>query len=192
MVAHPSLTEVFEMIPFSKELIYPAAATFCALAGAAFDLKSRRIPNFITGPALLTGLILHGMIDGWRGLLVSLAAGLVCGVIFLVFYLAGGMGAGDVKLITAVGCLAGFSNIAYLLILTSLAGGAMAIGLAFLRGQLKQTIFNVAALASHHQQQGLTPHPELNVLNASTLRLPYGIAIAAGSSITLLLSGLQR
>ena len=68
----------------------------------------------------------------------------------------------------------------------------MAIGLAFLRGQLKQTLFNVAALASHHQQQGLTPHPELNVLNASTLRLPYGIAIAAGSSITLLLSGLQR
>ena len=180
------------MVPFSKELIYPAVATFCALTGAAFDLKSRRIPNFITGPALLTGLILHGMIDGWHGLLVSLAAGLICGVIFLVFYLAGGMGAGDVKLITAVGCLAGFSNIAYLLILTSLAGGAMAIGLAFLRGQLKQTIFNVAALASHHQQQGLTPHPELNVLNASTLRLPYGIAIAAGSSITLLLSGLQR
>jgi prepilin peptidase CpaA len=180
------------MTPFSNELIYPAAATFCALTGAAFDLRSRRIPNFITGPALLFGLILHGIIDGWRGVLVSLAAGLVCGVIFLVFYLAGAMGAGDVKLITAVGCLAGFTNIAYLLILTSIAGGVMAIALAFLRGQLKQTIFNVAALASHHTREGLTPHPELNVLNQSTLRLPYGIAIAAGASIKLLLSGLQR
>ncbi len=180
------------MTPFSNEMIYPAAATLCALTGAAFDLKSRRIPNFITGPAMLTGLILHGMIDGWHGVFVSLAAGLVCGVIFLIFYIAGGMGAGDVKLITAVGILAGFSHIAYLLILTSLAGGAMAIGLAFLRGQLKQTLFNVATLASHHQAEGLTPHPELNVQNNNTLRLPYGIAIAAGSSFTLLLSGLQR
>ena len=37
----------------------------------------------------------------------SLAAGLIGGVLFLIFYLAGGMGAGDVKLITAVGCMAG-------------------------------------------------------------------------------------
>ena len=180
------------MIAFNEQLIYPAAATLCALTGAAFDLKSRRIPNFITGPSILAGLILHGMIDGWHGMLISLAAGLVCGIVFLIFYLAGGMGAGDVKLITAVGCLAGFSNIAYLLILTSLAGGVMAIGLAFLRGQLKQTLLNVGTLATHHSEAGLKPHPELNVLNQSTLRLPYGLAIAAGSSFTLLLSGWQR
>ena len=180
------------MITFGNETIYPAAATICALTGAAFDLKSRRIPNFITGPSILCGLILHGMIDGWHGALVALAAGLTCGVIFLIFYLAGGMGAGDVKLITAVGCLAGFSHIAYLLILTSLCGGVMAIGLAFLRGQLKQTLVNVGTLAAHHGEAGLTPHPELNVRNRSTLRLPYGIAIAAGSTFTLLLSGLQR
>ncbi len=175
-----------------KEFGYLAAATLCSLLGAAFDLRSRRIPNFITGPALLTGLLLHGAFDGWRGLGTSLAAGLLCGVIFLVFYLGGGMGAGDVKLITAVGCLAGLADSPYLLILTSLAGGAMAVLLALLRGQLKQTLFNVGALASYHAQEGLTPHPELNVLNASTLRLPYGVAIFAGSAITLTLSGMQK
>jgi prepilin peptidase CpaA len=180
------------MMMFNNETIYPAAATLCALAGAAFDLKSRRIPNFITGPSILCGLILHGMIDGWHGVLIALAAGLTCGVIFLIFYLAGGMGAGDVKLITAVGCLAGFSHIASILIITSLFGGVMAVGLAFMRGQLKQTLVNVGTLAAHHGEAGLTPHPELNVKNRSTLRLPYGIAIAAGSTFTLLLSGLQR
>ncbi len=180
------------MMHVAKEFVYPTAATLCALSGAAFDLKSRRIPNLITGPALLTGLLLHGLSDGWRGFGSSLAAGLLCGFIFLVFYLGGGMGAGDVKLITAVGCLAGLTNIPYLLILTSLAGGAMAIALALLRGQLKQTLLNVGALTSYHAQKGLTPHPELNVLNASTLRLPYGVAIFAGSSIMLILSGLQR
>jgi prepilin peptidase CpaA len=175
-----------------KEIVYPAAASLVALAGAAFDLKSRRIPNFITGPALLAGLLLHFGLDGWHGLLMSLSAGLICGVIFLIFYLAGGMGAGDVKLITAVGCLAGLSNSAYLLILTSLAGGAMGIVFALMRGKLKSTLGNVASLAVHHKYQGLTPHPSLNVSNADTLRLPYGLAIAAGSCITLYLQGFQR
>jgi prepilin peptidase CpaA len=180
------------MMQFDKEFVYPAAASIAALIGAGFDIKSRRIPNFITGPAILAGLLLHLAIDGWHGLLASLAAGLICGAIFLIFYLAGGMGAGDVKLITAVGCLIGLSDSAYLLILTSLAGGAMGIGLALLRGQLKSTLFNVGTLATHHKHQGLTPHPDLNVRNAATLRLPYGLAIAAGSCITLYLQGMQR
>jgi prepilin peptidase CpaA len=180
------------MIGISKEFVYPAAATAVALAGAVTDIKSRKIPNLLTGPAILLGLALHASLDGWRGLLTSLAAGLVCGVIFLLFYLAGGMGAGDVKLITAVGCIAGLSNSAYLLILTSLAGGVMGIVFALLRGRLKETLLNVGTIASHHQQEGLTPHPDLNVMNVSTLRLPYGVAIAAGSTITFYLLGMSR
>src|ERR1700728_2080017 len=107
----------------NQELVYPIAASVCALVGAAFDVKSRRIPNKLTGPALLFGLALHLTLNGWHGLLNCLAAGLICGAVFLVFYLAGGMGAGDVKLITAVGCIAGLSCVPYLLVLTSLAGG---------------------------------------------------------------------
>jgi prepilin peptidase CpaA len=160
--------------------------------GAAFDVKSRRIPNKLTGPSLLFGMALHLTLGGWHGLLNSVAAGLICGGVFLVFYLAGGMGAGDVKLITAVGCLAGLTNTAYLLVLTALAGGVMAIGLALVRGRLKETLLNVGALASHHKNEGLTAHPELNVRNANTLRLPYGLAIAAGCTITLYLQGLPR
>lgn len=72
---------------------------------------------------------------------------LLCGVIFLIFYLSGGMGAGDVKLIAAVGCIAGLSNSVYLLVLTALAGGVMGIGMALMRGRLRETLFNVAALA---------------------------------------------
>jgi prepilin peptidase CpaA len=180
------------MIAIAKEFVYPAAATLVALIGAGFDIKSRRIPNFITGPAILAGLLLHLSLDGWRGGLTSLAAGLICGTIFLIFYLAGGMGAGDVKLIAAVGCLAGISNIAYLLILTSLAGGVMGVAFAMMRGQLKQTLFNVVALAEHHKDEGLTAHPEHNVRNPNSLRLPYGVAIAAGCTITFYLLGIQR
>jgi prepilin peptidase CpaA len=179
-------------VHLDKEFVYPAVASVCALIGAGFDLKSRRIPNVVTGPAILAGLLLHLALDGFHGLGSSLAAGLLCGVIFLIFYLAGGMGAGDVKLITAVGCLAGFASVPYLLILTALTGGVMGVAVALLHGQLKSVLKNVGELAAHHTHSGLEPHPDIHVRNASRLRLPYGVAIAAGSCITLYLQGMQR
>ncbi len=173
------------MTHLQTDLTYPATAVACALVSSVFDVKSRRIPNFITFPSILLGLAMHLALGGWKQLLSSLAAGLICGVVFLIFYIAGGMGAGDVKLITAVGCIAGMPHVAYLLVLTALSGGAMAIVLALARGRLQQTIVNVGAIASHHSQEGLQPHPDLNLSNLDTLRLPYALAIAGGSLLTL-------
>jgi len=173
------------MTPLQSELTYPATAAACALISSVFDIRSRRIPNFITMPAFLFGLALHLALGGWGQLFTALAAGIICGLVFLVFYLAGGMGAGDVKLIMAVGCIAGLSHVAYLLVLTALSGGAMAIVLAVARGRLQQTLTNVGALASHHGHEGLQPHPEINLSNSQTLRLPYALAIAGGSLLTL-------
>jgi len=173
------------MTYLQPQLTYPAAAAACALIGSVTDVKSRRIPNIITVPAFFFGLCLHLVLGGWRQMLTALAAGIICGVIFLVFFIAGGMGAGDVKLITAVGCIAGMSHIAYILVLTAITGGVMALVLALARGRLKQTLMNVGEIASHHRNQGLQPHPDLNVKNTQTLRLPYALAIAGGSVLTL-------
>ncbi len=161
------------------------AAILFALTGAVTDLLWRRIPNVLTGPAMLLGLVLHGSAGGWRECLSSFAALLICGFVFLVFYLAGGMGAGDVKFIAAEGCLLGMSNSGSLLTLTALAGGVLAIGYAWRYGRLRQTCMNVVVLVCHHCQRGLTPHPKLYVENSLTLRLPYGLAIATGSLLTL-------
>jgi prepilin peptidase CpaA len=102
------------------------------------------------------------------------------------------MGAGDVKLIAAVACIAGFGNISYLLIFTTLAGGVMGVGLALMHGQLRQTLHNVLVIVGHHRESGLTPHADLNVENSGTLRLPYGLAIAVGSMLTLCLQSAWR
>lgn len=115
---------------------------------------------------------------------LAATAGLIGGAIFLIFWIAGGMGAGDVKLITGVGCIAGTGHLAEILIATTLMGGLFAIVLATLRGRLKSTLANVGVLVMHHRKAGLQPHPELNVLNGKTLRLPYAVAIAAGCWIT--------
>lgn len=175
------------MMVLQPDFVYAACALLCALTGAAYDIKSRRVPNFLTGPALLFGLALHVSFGGWRDLASAASAALICGSIFLIFYLAGGMGAGDVKLIVAVGCVAGLPRAGHLLILTALAGGVMAVVLVLARGRVKQTLSNVGSLVAHHRAFGLQPHPDLNVSNANNLRLPYAVAIAAGSALTMCL-----
>ena len=176
MTYHPSL-----------QLAMFTVALGCGAIGAVTDLRTRRIPNLLTGPAMLIGLTLHLAIGGWKECATSLIALLVCGAVFLVFNLAGGMGAGDVKFIAAEACLLGLPNAGTLLLCTALSGGVLALGLALKSGKLRQTLQNVLVLTRHHREHGVVPHPELNVLNSNTLRLPYALAIAAGCLITLLL-----
>ncbi len=168
----------------AAQIIFACTALTCAAIGAACDLRTRRIPNLLTGSSMLAGLALHLILGGWAQLGMAAAAAAIGGGIFLVFYLAGGMGAGDVKLMAAVACLAGYHSVAELLVSTAIMGGVFAIALALVHGQLKQTAKNIVALFLHHRSAGLTPHPDLNVTNHRTLRLPYAVAIAAGCLIT--------
>lgn len=180
------------MEKLNTEFVYAACSLLCAALGAVYDVTIRRIPNAYTLPAIVFALGLHFTLGGWRQLGAAAAAGLFCGFLFTLFYLAGGMGGGDVKLITAVGCSTGLSLVGPLLILTSLAGGLMAVGLALYRRRLKETLMNMYTLAVHHGAVGLVPHAELNIGNAQTLRLPYALAIAVGSALNLGLLFAQR
>jgi prepilin peptidase CpaA len=155
----------------------------CATVGALCDIASRRVPNLLTLPAILCGLLLHLLLAGARDLLFSLAAGALCGSLFFVLYLAGGMGAGDVKLMAAMGCLSGLPQVPMLLLATALAGGVMALALALRHGRLLHTLGGMRQIVAHHGTHGLVPHPELHLGNSRTLRLPYAVAIAFGSLV---------
>lgn len=174
------------MTAHNTDVVYASCALICAATGAAIDVRTRRIPNLLTGPFILIGLLLHLALGGFSQLGLSAAAGLIAGSVFLVFHLAGGMGAGDVKLMTAVACLAGYHSVLELLVATAIMGGVFAVVLAVSRGKLKETLLNTGALFAHHRREGLKPHPSLNLENTRTLRLPYGVAIAAGCLITFL------
>jgi prepilin peptidase CpaA len=170
---------------FSTETAYALTAFLCAGLGALWDVRSRRIPNWLTGYGILAGLALHLALGGWRSLGSAALGGLVAGTVFLLFYLAGGMGAGDVKLIAAVCCLGGLGAVAGILLGTALVGGIFAVVLALVHHRLKDTFANMGRLIAHHGASGLRPHPDLNVANPRTLRLPYGLAIAAGAGSSL-------
>lgn len=177
------------------EITFVAVALVCASIGAVTDIRTRRIPNWLTLPSIFLGILLHFILSGssgaagwqwmvaWRSMGSAALATLIAGGIFMVFHVAGGMGAGDVKLMAAVGSLAGLSHIAEILVFTGLMGGIFAIVLAIAKRRLKTTLANIGVLVVHHGTAGLHPHSNLNVTNAETLRLPYGIAIAAGTAL---------
>jgi prepilin peptidase CpaA len=169
----------------NSELFFIGLAVLCACIGAFRDVRTRRIPNWLTGSSILIGLLLHSVIQGWRGLGSAALAGLIAFVVFLIFHVAGGMGAGDVKLMTAVCTLAGPAYVAEILIATALIGGVFAIIVAVSQHRMKETLVNIGVLVVHHGTSGLQPHSDINVTNAEKLRLPYGVAIAAGTGVSL-------
>jgi prepilin peptidase CpaA len=166
-------------------MTYSAAALVCALIGSGYDIREHRIPNLLTGTSIIAGLLLHGILGGWGQLGSSALAGLIGGLVFALFYRAGGMGAGDVKLMIAVGCLMGLAPLRLMLLATSLAGAIFGLAIAIYRGRLRQTLTNVASILAHHGREGLSPHPELSLANAQTLRLPFALPIAVGCAAAL-------
>jgi prepilin peptidase CpaA len=173
-----------------QQLIFIGGALLCAGIGSVHDVRERRIPNRLTGPAILLGLALHAVAGGWHGLGDSALAGLIAGGIFFVFFFAGGMGAGDVKLMAAVGCFAGLTPLPSVVIATAIAGAGFALAVSIYNGRLRETLRNVGELLLHHGRRGLAPHPDLNLTNARTLRLPFALPIAAGCLFTLCALGL--
>ena len=81
------------MITSQWQLISMGGALLCAVIGSIHDLRERRIPNLLTGPAIVAGLVLHACVGHWSGLADSALGGLIAGGIALIFFVAGGMGA---------------------------------------------------------------------------------------------------
>ncbi len=168
-----------------EQIVFAAGALLCATVASVYDVRERRIPNRLTGPCVAVGLLLHFALSGWSGLASSLLAALAGGGVFLVFFLVGGMGAGDVKLMAAIGSLTGLAPLQLVILATVIAGGIFALVLAGYHGRLRRTFGNVLALVVHHGRQGLAPHPDLNLGNQDALRLPFALPIAAGCMVAL-------
>ncbi len=178
-------TPVLMMAAPAEHLLFAGLALLCAAVASIYDVRERRIPNWLTGACLCAGLLLHLIFGGWHDLGSATVAALAAGGLFLIFFVAGGMGAGDVKLMAAIGAIAGLAPLQLLILATVVAGALFALALAGYHGKLRQTFGNVAAILSHHGRHGLTPHPEMNLANEQTLRLPFALPIAAGCLVTL-------
>lgn len=155
------------------------------LVGAFLDLRSKRLPNWLTGSALLSGIILHTLFLGWGGLGSALGGAAVGFLCLIPFYLTGGMGAGDVKFMAAIGSfLASVKMVA----LAASAGLVFAGVYAAVRVSLKggwSTLIKRYAI-SYFSGQYIQPPPD----DVSRERFPFALAIAAGTLVVLAWHGL--
>ena len=104
-------------------LVAFVVTTVMALVAAVIDFRRFRVPNTLTFPLCLTGLAYHGIVGGLSGLQFS-GVGIVVGfAVLLVFYVTGVMGAGDVKLLAAVGAWIGGINTLYVFCVAGLVTG---------------------------------------------------------------------
>jgi len=145
------------------------------------DVNSRRIPNWLVLPCFLAGIAVLSVLYGWHGAGQSLeGAGLALLIYGFLFWM-GGMGAGDVKLGIAIGAWIGPYQLFIALVLTGLAGGAMALLWAMRGGFLKELFQNTSGLLFSAKERG-----EAVLSNPQRRKMPYAPAIAIGTLISFL------
>lgn len=160
---------------------YLLAATLAV--ASATDLAWARVPNWLSLPAAVTAVCLHARDAGWAGAAFGVEGWCVGLLAFLGLYVAGGMGAGDVKLMAAVGAFAGPTRALGIVLWAALAGGLYALGLllylgarrsvpgwspATVRREIRLLVLGGAPAGGAHSLKGAP-------------KIRYALAVAAGA-----------
>lgn len=153
------------------------------LIAAIFDIRSRRIPNWLVLAGIIAGFTWNVYSSGWSGL-GRAAAGLGLGfALYFPLYLIRARGAGDVKLLAAVGAITGPGNCFWIFLSTAILGGIIALLLLMVRGRVQKTLFNVGWIVRDLLQfrAPYKSNEEVDVTTTKGLRLPHAAMIAVGT-----------
>ena len=156
-----------------------------AVVACGWDLRTRRIPQLLTLGGALAGLAYHFAVGGWSAGMASATGWLVGIAIFFVPFALGGLGAGDVKLLGAIGAWLGPMNAIWVGLYAGAAGGVLAIFVALTHGYLFQAVGNVGVLLAYWRLNGVRPLPEITLEHSRGPRLAYAVPILAGTMVTL-------
>jgi prepilin peptidase CpaA len=173
--------DIFLIILLSTALIFSAIQ----------DLRVQKIPNLITYPTMGIGLVYHSITNGLDGFFMALA-GLVVGTALLILpYIMGGMGAGDAKLMGAVGAVLGPKGVFTAFLFIAVVGGVYALMLLLIRRQHSKGLIarHATTLKTFAFTRQFIPIPAAE--DEKKPKLCYGVAIALGTLlyISLDLSG---
>ncbi len=156
-----------------------------AALACGWDIRTRRIPQLLTLGGALAGVIFHVATGGWSAGASSVTGWAIGIAIFLVPFALGGLGAGDVKLLGALGAWLGPTDVVWLGLYTGVAGAILALVFSLATGYLPQAIANVRLLLTHWRVNGVRPLPELTIEHGRGPRLAYALPILAGTMVTL-------
>lgn len=129
------------------ELYGLLAAGVIATVGAVTDWRSGRIPNELTIPPVLIAPFVYLALLGFQGFALSVAGVIVCGLVPFLLFRYGAFGGGDVKMIGAIGAVAGVSLGIQVVFVSLLVASVYAMARLAWRGQLLRTLANAFFLA---------------------------------------------
>ncbi len=170
------------------KLLLTIILTIILIISVITDIKERRILNIVTFPTILFGVVFHTVSNGINGLLFS-SLGLLLGMALLIIpYALGGMGAGDVKLLGAVGALQGSLFVFQAFLYTCIAGAIFATIILIRRKQFFSRLKNITVVLSLAKNNPTY----LNQLDKKDLSysIPYGVAICTGTIFTFVWGGI--
>lgn len=169
-----------------KPLILAGAVVLALIAGWT-DVRGRRIPNWLTVPGLVIGMVANTVLGGWSGLKTSLLGAVIGMALLLPFVLLRSLGAGDWKLAIALGGFTGPGLLMDLLIGSVFVAGLMAVALVIYKGRVRQTLRNIGHILISLVTFRL-PGTHVSLDNPESLKVPYGVALA----LTVVLYGILR
>jgi prepilin peptidase CpaA len=148
------------------------------LVAAFIDYRSRKIPNWLTVPAFVAGLTLRTVLFGWAGAKSALEGTALALVVLLPLVLMRALGAGDWKLMGAVGAFLGPLMFLFVLLGSILVSGIMAIVEMARTRRVRETFHNLYVLVQGFFTFGLRANPKISLDNPELLKLPFGVALA--------------
>jgi prepilin peptidase CpaA len=151
------------------------------LIAAVIDLRTQKIPNMLTYPAMIFALSYHSAINGFEGLIFS-SSGLLIGILLLTIpYVMGGMGAGDAKLLGVIGSFLGAKATFGAFIFIALAGGIYSLALILIHRDVFKGFFSEKLLVLSSMVMLRQYVPIETGTTGQKPRLKYGVAIAFGT-----------
>jgi prepilin peptidase CpaA len=151
------------------------------LLGLVSDMRTQRIPKWITVPGVVLGLT-AGALAGWAGLGAAFAGAVLGMLVGTVLFALGALGGGDVKLLAVVGAFLGPMGLGYALLAGGAIGGILGLWIAIRRGVILPTLLNTRDLGMNLLTLGRRGD-RMTLDSAAAIRVPYGVAIALGGLI---------
>lgn len=159
-----------------RPAILAGAVLLAAVAGWT-DLRTRRIPNWLTVPAFALGIVANTILNGRAGLKDSLLGALLGFGLLLPFYLLRSMGAGDLKFVVALGAFTGPGRLVDVLIGSVFVAGAMALILVIYKRRLLETLRNIGHILVSLVTFRL-PGSHVTLDDPNSLKIPKGVALS--------------
>lgn len=165
--------------------VFYISAIAVAVVAAIWDLRTRRIPNLLTFGSALLAIVAHTYTGGVTAAGWSLAGWFVGVLFFLPIFALRGMGAGDVKLLAALGAWLGPGPIVWVALFSLVAGGVIGLLVALGYGYLTQALTNIWWMFSYWKAEGPKPVPQVTLATQKGPRLAYAVPVFAGLMVTL-------